>query len=86
MHHKSEAFEKFQKYKVEAEKQLGIYIKQFQSDRGGESGELKSYLAKEGIISQLSSLGTPQKNGVSKRRNGTLLDMVRSMLNYSSLL
>ena len=29
MHHKSEAFEKFQKYKVEAEKQLGIYIKQF---------------------------------------------------------
>ena len=86
MHHKSEAFEKFQKYKVEAEKQLGIYIKQFQSDRGGESGELKSYLAKEGIIYQLPSLGTPQKNGVSKQRNETLLDMVRSMLNYSSLL
>ena len=86
MHHNSEAFEKFQKYKVEAEKQLGIYIKQFQSDRGGESGELKSYLAKEGIISQLSSLGMPQKNRVSKWRNGTLLDMVRSMLNYSSLL
>ena len=45
-----------------------------------------SYLAKEGIISQLSSLGMHQINGVSKRRNGTLLDMVRSMLNYSSLL
>ena len=29
MHHNSEAFEKFQKYKVEVEKQLGIYIKQF---------------------------------------------------------
>ena len=85
MHHKSEAFEKFRKYKVEAEKQLGIYIKQLKSDRGSESGELKSYLAKEGIISQLSSLGTAQKNGVSKRRNKTLLGLVRSMLNYSSL-
>ena len=29
--------------------------------------------------------GTPQQNGVSERRNITLLDMVRSMLSYSSL-
>ena len=49
------------------------------------SGEFKSYLAQEGIISQLSSPGTPQQNGVSERRNRTLLDMVRSMLSYSSL-
>ena len=45
----------------------------------------KSYLAKEGIISQLSSPRTPQQNGVSKRRKKIILDMVRSMLNYSSL-
>ena len=31
MHHKSEAFEKFRKYKVEAEKKLGIYTKQLRS-------------------------------------------------------
>ena len=49
------------------------------------SGDFKSYLAQEGIISQLSSPGTPQQNGVSERRNRTLLDMVRSMLSYSSL-
>ena len=49
------------------------------------SGEFKSYLAQEGIISQLSSPGTPKQNGVSERRNRTLLDMVRSMLSYSSL-
>ena len=87
MRHKSEAFDKFREYKAEAEKQLGVHIKQLQSDRGGEylSGEFKSYLAQEGIISQLSSPGTPQQNGVSKRRNRTLLDMVRSMLSYSSL-
>ena len=42
-------------------------------------------MAQEGIISQLSAPGTPQQNGVSKRRNRTLLDMVRSMLSYSSL-
>ena len=62
MRHKSEAFDKFREYKAEAEKQLGVHIKQLWSDRGGEylSGEFKSYLAQEGIISQLSSPGTPQ--------------------------
>ena len=61
MRHKSKAFEKFQEYKAEAEKQLGVYINQLQSDRGSEylSGESKSYLAKEEIISQFSSPETP---------------------------
>ena len=86
MRHKSEAFDKFREYKAEAEKQLGVHIKQLRSDRGSGylSGEFKSYLAQEGIISQLSSPGTPQQNGVPERRNRTLLDMVKSMLSYSS--
>ena len=29
--------------------------------------------------------GEPQQNGVAEHRNRTLLDMVRSMLSYSSL-
>ena len=29
--------------------------------------------------------GTPQQNGVSERRNRTLIDMVRSMLSNCSL-
>ena len=68
MRHKSEAFDKFQEYKAEAKKQLDVHIKQLRSDRGGEylSGEFKSYLAQEGIISQLSSPRTPQLNGVSE--------------------
>ena len=71
MRHKSEAFDKFREYKAEAEKQLGVHIKQLRSDRGGEylSGEFKSYLVQEGIISQLSAPRTPQRNGVSERRN-----------------
>ena len=87
MRHKLEAFEKFQEFKVEAEKQLGLCIKQLRSDRGGEylSGEFKSYLTQEGIVFQLSVPKTPQQNRVAERKNRTLLDMVRSMLSYSSL-
>ena len=63
MLHKSKAFEKFREYKIEVEKQLGIYIKKLWSNRGCEYlyGEFKSYLAKVGIISQLSSPRTPHK-------------------------
>ena len=87
MRQKSETFTKFREYKAEAEKQLGLHIKELRSDRGGEylSGEFKSYLTQEGIVSQLSAPGTPQQNGVAERRNRTLQDMVRSMLSYSSL-
>ena len=36
-----------------------------------------------GIVSQLTPPGTPQRNGVSERRNRTLLDMVRSMMSLT---
>jgi hypothetical protein len=38
-----------------------------------------------GIVSQLTPAGTPQRNGVSERRNRTLLDMVRSMMSLTDL-
>ena len=37
------------------------------------------------IVSQLTPSGTPQCNGVSERRNPTLLDMVRSMMSLTDL-
>ena len=87
MHHKSEALEKFKEYRTETEKQLGKNIKKLRSDRCGKYflGEFKEYLVENEIISQLTTLETPQQNGVAKRTNRTLLDMVRYMLSYSIL-
>ena len=38
-----------------------------------------------GIVSQLTPPGTPQRYGVSKHRNRTLLDIVRSMMSLTDL-
>src|SRR5262249_14364254 len=87
MRHKSEAFEKFEEYRNEVEKQNGKSIKALRSDRGGEylSQEFVAYLKHHGIVSQWTPPYTPQHNGVSERRNRTLLDMVRSMMSRSEL-
>ncbi|GJU59039.1 retrotransposon protein, putative, ty1-copia subclass [Tanacetum coccineum] len=65
----------------------GKKIKALRSDRGGEylSQEFKDYLSENGIVQNLTSPYTPQQNGVSERRNRTLLDMVRSMFNLTTL-
>ena len=48
------------------------------------STQFDSFVKEHGIISQLSALRTPQQNEVAKRRNRTLMDMVRSMMSFSS--
>jgi hypothetical protein len=87
MKYKSESFEKFKEYRNEVEKQTGKSIKTLRSDRGGEylSNEFTDYLKENGILSQWTPPHTPQLNGVSERRNRTLLDMVRSMMSHAAL-
>jgi transposase InsO family protein len=71
-------------------------VKIIKSDRGGEyygkygeSGQcpdpFAKLLEKHGIYAQYTMPGTPQQNGVAKRRNRTLMDMVRSMLSNFTL-
>ena len=62
MRWKSEAFEKFKKFRAEVENQLGKCIKAIRSDHGGEYllGDFKDYLTQNGIVSQLTAPGTPQ--------------------------
>ena len=87
MRYKSEALEKFREFKNEVEKQSGKSIKTLRSDRGGVylSTEFTQFLKDNGILAELTPPYTPQMNGVSERRNRTLLDMVRSMMSFSKL-
>ncbi|KAI3764505.1 hypothetical protein L2E82_14514 [Cichorium intybus] len=77
----------FKTFQSEVENQLNKTIKVLRSDRGGEylSTNFMDHLKTCGIVSQLTPPGTPQHNGVSERRNRTLLDMVRSMMSRSTL-
>ncbi|GJV90366.1 retrotransposon protein, putative, ty1-copia subclass [Tanacetum coccineum] len=74
-------------FKNEVENQLGKTIKAIRSDSGGEYiiQEFKDYLKANRIVQQLTLPYTPQHNGVSERRNRTLLDIVRSMMNLTTL-
>ncbi|GJW52760.1 retrotransposon protein, putative, ty1-copia subclass [Tanacetum coccineum] len=49
------------------------------------SQEFLDHLKEHGIISHRTPPYTPQHNGVSERRNRTLLDMVRSMMSQTTL-
>ena len=49
------------------------------------SHKFLEYLKENGILPQWTLSGTPQHNGVSERRNHTLLDMVQSMMSLANL-
>ena len=87
MKHKSESFEKFKVFKDEVQNQLGKNIKTLRYDRGGEylRREFIDHLRDCGIILQLTPPDTPQWNGVSERRNQTLLDMVWLIMSQSDM-
>jgi len=81
-------------YINEVERQLDRKVKIVRSARGGEyygkydesaqhPGPVAKFLERHGICAQYTMSGTPQQNGVSERRNRTLMDMVRSMLSKS---
>jgi len=91
-----EALEKFKIFKAEVENQLDRKIKVVRSDRRGEYygrhtpyGQVPRpfarFLQENGIVAQYSMSGDPQQNGVAERRNRILMDMVRSMMSYSTL-
>src|SRR3954464_4797583 len=87
MKHKSETFEKFKEFQSEVENHCNRKIKFLRYDRGGEylSYEFRTHMKEYGIVSQVTPARTPQRNGVSERRNRTLLDMVQSMISRTDL-
>ncbi|GKD75844.1 retrotransposon protein, putative, ty1-copia subclass, partial [Tanacetum coccineum] len=85
--HKHEVFETFKVFQKEVENQLGKTIKSLRFDCGDEymSQEFMDHLKDHRIIVHQTPPYTPQHNGVSKRRNRTLLDIVRSMMSQTTL-
>jgi transposase InsO family protein len=59
-----------------------LRIKKIRSDNGTEfkNSQIEGFLEDEGIKHAFSSPYTPQQNGVVERKNRTLLDMARTML------
>jgi hypothetical protein len=82
MKEKSEAFEIFKIFKALVENDSGCMIQCLRTDRGGEytSNEFNEFCKTQGIKRQLTAAYTPQQNGVSERKNRTLLNIIRSMM------
>ncbi|GKC03544.1 zinc finger, CCHC-type containing protein [Tanacetum coccineum] len=80
--HKHEVFETFKVFQKEVENQLGKSIKLLRSDHGCEymSQEILDHLKDHEIISYRPPPYTPQHNGVSEKRNRTLLDMTTARI------
>jgi hypothetical protein len=66
----------------QAQNEFGLRIKKIRSDNGTKfkNSQIESFLEEEGIKNEFSSPYTPQQNGVVKRKNRTVLDMARTML------
>jgi transposase InsO family protein len=84
---KDEALECFKTYKAEVENQLEKIIKRIRSDRGGEyfSNEFDLFYSENGIIHEWTPPYLPQSNGVVKRKNQMLMDLVNAMLGMSGM-
>eukprot|EP00253_Pinus_taeda_P020270 PITA_20270 len=87
LNNKSEVFEKFRNLKALVENQIGQRIKVLRTDRGGEyiSKEFLRFCREDGIHKQFTVRYTPEQNGVAKRKNRNIMDMVSSMLKAKHL-
>ncbi|GJT48960.1 retrovirus-related pol polyprotein from transposon TNT 1-94 [Tanacetum coccineum] len=67
------------------ENQNDVKVKQIKTDNGTKfiNHELESFCDENGISQNLSSPYTPKQNGVAERKNKTLIEAARTMLNGS---
>jgi transposase InsO family protein len=79
---KSQTQETLKKFLRWAQNEFVLRIKKIRSDNGMEfnNSQIEGFLEEEGIKNEFSSLYTPQQNSVVERKNRTLLDMARTML------
>jgi hypothetical protein len=79
---KSQTQETLKGFLRRAQNEFRLRIKKIRSDNGTEfkNSQIEGFLEEEGIKHEFSSHYTPQQNGVVERKNRTLLDMARTML------
>src|SRR5688500_12111260 len=79
---KSQTQETLKRFLRRAQNEFGLRIKKIRSDNGTEfkNLQIEGFLEEEGIKHEFLSPYTPQQNGVVERKNISLLDMARTML------
>jgi transposase InsO family protein len=79
---KSQTQETLERFLRRAQNEFGLRIKKIRSDNETEfkNSQIEGFLEEEGIKHEFSSPYTPQQNGVVEKKNITLLDMARTML------
>jgi transposase InsO family protein len=84
---KDESFEKFKIFKDLTENQTGNRLKEVRSNKGGEfmSSDFKEFCDKHGIKREYIIPRTPQQNGVVERKNRTMQQIARSMMNEKNI-
>jgi transposase InsO family protein len=85
---KSQTQETLKGFLRRAQNEFRLRIEKIRSDNGMEfkNSQIEDFLEDEGIKNEFSSPYTPQQNGVVERKNRTLLDMARTMLDeYKTL-
>ncbi|XP_059067616.1 uncharacterized protein LOC131858401 [Cryptomeria japonica] len=84
---KSKALEKFKVFKALVENKKDLKIKSLRFDNGGEitSNEFVSFCEENGIKRQISQPRTPQQYGFVERKNRTVQEMARSMMNEAKI-
>jgi transposase InsO family protein len=87
LHHKSETFDIFAKFKVLVENQFSTKIKQLQSDGGGEytSLQFQSFLTQHGIQFRKSCPYTSPQNGLAERKLRHILETGLTLLAHAHL-
>ena len=81
LRNKDEAMDAFIKYKNEEENQLSKKIKRLRSDRGREyeSNPFNTFCEELGIIHEIAPPYSPESNGVARRKNRTLKEIMNAM-------
>jgi transposase InsO family protein len=66
-----------------AQNEFDAKVKKIKSDNGTEfkNTQIEDFLVEDDIKHGFSAPYTPQQNGVSKRKNHTLIEIARTMLN-----